>query len=476
VGKISKKGENMYEKQNVLCMTSITFCGLLIVGNANSATPINETKLGMTDVISRGCQQGPTVNSADFQNRCNALAIGVSGPGNLVPVISGNQNVINGAELSDTEVNTLVGAVGQIAPEQQIVPGVQATRTMSSIQNIANTAVISRLGVLRAQMRQAKGVRYANRFDRNSGYFSFASNGFPSGGSAGIADSNRLSIWGNGTYFEGNVDTSSNQLGFGFDNWGGTVGVDYRITDEVVAGASFSYLGTNANVDNSGSRIKSDSYTGSIFAMYTHDSGFYVDGVASYGGADFDITRSIQYTFNGDDVNASAKGTPGGLQYSVGAGVGYQYTTGATTIEPYARADYRGLEIDSFDESESGLGVGWASHFSRQRVRSLPTTVGMRLNHAFSTSWGIIQPQINGAWHHEFKDNQRNIQTRFLGNGGDLRYNIVTESPDNNYFTVGASISFTLPHGITAFTGYSRLLGYHNITSQRVTFGGRMEL
>lgn len=465
----------MYKKQNILCTTSIAFWGLLVAGPASSTTPVNETKIGMTDVISQACQQGRTVNNNAFQDRCNALASGVSGPGNLVPVLGGDQGAINNAELSGEQVNSLVGAVGQIAPEQQIVPGLQATRTMSSIQNVANTAVMSRMGVLRAQMRQTKGIRYANRFDKNSGYFSFASNGFPSGGAAGIADSNRLSIWGNGTYFEGDVGSGTNQLGFGFDNWGGTVGADYRITDEVVAGASFSYLGTDANVDNSGSRVKSDSYTGSIFAMYTHESGFYVDGIASYGGADFDITRSIQYSFNGDDVNARTKGTPGGLQYSVGMGIGYQYTTGATTIEPYARADYRGLEIDSFDESESGT-LGWASHFSRQRVRSLPTTVGMRLNHAFSTSWGVIQPQINGAWHHEFKDGQRNIQTRFLGNGAGLKYNIVTESPDNNYFTVGASISITLPHGITAFTGYSRLLGYHNITSQRVTFGGRIEL
>ena len=461
-------------KQNILCMTSIALCSLFHTGNVNSATPVNDTKLGMTNVISEACQQGPTVNNADFQNRCNALAIGVSGPGNLVPVLSGDQN---SAALSDEDVDTFVGAIGQIAPEQQIVPGVQATRTMSSIQTIANTAIISRMGVLRAQMHRPKGShRYANRIDRNSGLFSFASNAFSSGGSAGIADSNRLGIWANGSYFGGDVNTSNNQLGFDFNNWGGTVGADYRITDTVVAGASFSYLGSNANVDNSGSRVKSDSYTGSIFAMYAHESGFYVDGAASYGAADFDITRSIQYTFNNDNVNATATGSPGGLQYSVGAGIGYQYSTGATTIEPYVRADYRGLEIDSFDESENGQGVGWASHFSRQRVRSLPTTVGLRLNHAFSTKWGIFQPQIDGAWHHEFKDNQRNIQTRFLGNGGGLTYNIVSEGPDSNYFTVGASISATLPHGITAFTGYSRLLGYHNIESQRVTFGWRLEL
>lgn len=461
----TKTGDNFMNKQRLLYIVLLGSICITKSALATGSTPVNQTKVNMTQTIADACSQDSNSNDANFQARCNALVGAVGGvPDNLPLSLN-----------SDVSDNAAIDGINQIAPEQQIVPGVQATRTMKSVLSIANAAVSSRLDVIRAQLHNPQATRYADNSQFDSGRFSFALNPTHTGGSAGIADSSRLGVWGNGSYITGDVDTSGNQLGFDFDNWGGTLGVDYRLTNNIVAGAAFSYLNTDADVNSSGSQVESDSYTGSIFGMYSHDSGLYVDVIASYGAAQFDIERSINYTANGDVVNAIAKGDPDGYQYSFGAGIGYQYSVGATTIEPFARADYQELEIKSFDETESGQGLGWASHFSKQRIRSLPTTVGLRLSHAISTTWGVIQPQVHGAWYHEFKDDQRTIQTRFLGNGGNRTFNIVTEGPDRDYYTVGASLTATLAHGITAFAGYSTMLGYRNIDSHRVTFGGRLE-
>jgi outer membrane autotransporter protein len=465
-----KQQNNKAPKKRGLFL-SIAVGSLCAAGMVNASdTPVNQTKINMTSVIADACSQDSQINQIDFQTRCNAF-IGAAGSPAALPLSFSDTSSVDNID----GVSQLTNGINQVAPEQQIVSGVQATRTMKSVLSIANVAVLSRLDVMRAQMHHPDASRYADKSQYDSGRFAFALRPTPTGGAAGIADSSRLGIWGNGTYTTGDVDTSANQQGFDFDNWGGTLGVDYRITNNLVAGAAFSYLNTDADVDNSGSTVESDSYTGSIFGMYSHDSGFYVDAIASYGAAEFDISRSISYIVGTDVVNATAEGDPDGSQYSFGAGIGYQYSIGATSIEPFARATYQELEIDSFSESESGAGVGWGSRFAQQRVRSLPTTVGLRLSHAFSTSWGVFQPQVHGAWYHEFKDDQRTIKTSFLGNGGNRTYNIVTEGPDRDYYTVGASLSATLPHGITAFAGYSTMLGYRDVNSHQVTFGGRLE-
>ncbi len=430
--------------------------------------PINQTKINLTNTILTACLQGSEVNAADFQDRCNAVVGAAGGVNSFVSTVVNNDG-------GNTEV---VNAINEVSPEQLIVPGIQATRTMTSVASIASTAITSRLDILRMAMRNPT-TQLAGNSPSQSGRFAFAFNPTLRGGAAGIADTSRLGIWGNGTYNTGDVNSSTNQLGFGFDNWGGTIGMDYRIADDLVAGAAYTYLSTDANVDSSAGNVKSDSYTGSIYAAYSHESGFYIDTSASYGAIDFDISRRIAYTLTAtnDIVDTIAKGAPGGQQYTFGMGIGYQFAVASATIEPYARADYQEYEIDSYNETG---GQGWGERFYKQRVRSLPTSVGLRLSNAFSMPWGVLLPQVDGAWHHQFKDDSRTITTSFLGDGAVSnqsanQFAIVTEGPDRDYYTAGASLNATFANGVTAFVAYSSLIGYRDVTSHLVTFGGRLE-
>ena len=448
---------------------------------ALDSTPLNNTKRNMSTQILSACAQETStdvnatqINSGLFQRRCNALVGSGGGGGSFI-------STVNNSFSQDGDISPLANAINRIAPEQLITSGVQATRTMGNVASIATTAISSRLTTLRTASYNASTTQLAKALV-NSGKYSFSFNPDVRGGAAGIADTGRLGIWGNGTFNTGDVDSSTNQLGFDFDTWGGTIGADYRVSNDLVAGLAFTYLNTDADVTNSSGNVESDSYTGTVYATYSHESGFYVDGMASYGSIDFDISRNIVYNVNtnGADgiVNGTAKGDPSGAQYSFGMGIGYQFSVASASIEPYARADYLEYEIDSY--SESGA-TGWEARFGKQRVRSLPTTVGLRLSNAFSLPWGVLLPQIHGAWHHQFKDDKRRINAGFLGDGALLgkgpinRFNIVTEGPDRDYYTVGASVTATLANGITAFVAYNTLLGYRDIDSHRVTFGGRLE-
>ncbi len=429
--------------------------------HALAQSPINQTKINMADTIGIACAQGTPINDLDFQTRCNAI-VGASG---------GNPNLLDNV-VAGGEILELTNAINEVAPEQLLVPSLQSTRTMANIASVASAAIAARMNIIRTAMYSSSTTQIASNNQSQPGQFKFSLNPGLRGGAAGISDSGRLGIWGNGTYNTGDVNSSTNQLGFGFENWGGTLGADYRITDNFVAGAAFTYLNTDADVDSSGGNAESDSYTGTIYATFSHESGFYVDANASYGESDLDISRNIVYSINGDVVNTTAEGDPSGSQYSFGMGIGYQFALASATIEPFARADYMEYEIDGY--SERG-GQGWGSSFSRQRFRSLPTTVGLRLSNAFSMPWGVLLPQIHGAWHHQFRDDARTITTSFLGDGNSNQFSIVTEGPDRDYYTAGASLSATFAHGITTFVAYNTLQGYRDVDSHRFTFGGRLE-
>ncbi|MGH8613859.1 MAG: autotransporter outer membrane beta-barrel domain-containing protein, partial [Gammaproteobacteria bacterium] len=301
---------------------------------------------------------------------------------------------------------------------------------------------------------------------------------FERGGAAGDGSSalpGRFGAFVNGIYNFGDVDSTFDQVGFDYDGGGVTAGADYRFTDDLIAGVGFNYIHSAADFDGDGGDLDSDSYNGLVYGTYYLPDGVYVDGIATFGGINYDSTRNIRYRLDTEPtggVNTQATAESNGWQYSVSGGLGYNYALGEVTLNPYARASYVNLDVDGFTEQG---GDGWAMRFEDQEVESVTTTLGAQLSHSISTTFGVLLPYVQGEWHHEFEDDGRDIIVRFVGSGGNLPFNTVTEGPDRNYFTVGAGVSGTFAHGITGFFNYDALLGYDDIDSHLFTVGARME-
>lgn len=416
------------------------FAGLL-----SEQPGVNATQSSMAVVIEEACPSQR--NERDFQERCNNLLEAASQDP------QGNAAVLN--------------ALQRVAPEQIISQGTEATRTSTNVIGARLSAL--RLGVTGVSLVGLDGIgspRSASGLASQS----------ERGGAAGDAPTslwNRLGVFVNGSYQFGDVDTTSNQLGFDFDSGGVTAGVDYRFTQSLIFGVAFTYLRMESDFDRSGGEMDSDTYAGSIYGSFYPTDNFYVDGVASIGGIDYESARRISYTVLGDTVNTAATSNPDGRQYAASIGAGYNLPVGALTLGPYVRVNYINLDIDGF--SEQG-GDGWGMQFGDQTVESLTSNLGTQLQYAMSLPWGVLQPYMRGEWRHEFEDDRRIIPVRFLGNTtNNLAFSTVTESPDRNYFTVGAGVSATFAHGVSAFVDYDALLGYDDIESHAFMVGTRME-
>ncbi len=399
------------------------------------------TQNNMAQVIQVACPQGS--NQSEFQSRCNALVGAAQFPG------------------SSTDA---VNALEQVAPAQIPSQGVSATRTSFNL-------IGGRLAAIRAG---ATGFQVSG-LSKNTLPVNLASMSNGLGGAAGdiVSGWDKLGGFVNGNFNTGNVDSELNQLGYNFNSGSVNFGLDYRLSDSLVLGTAFTYMRSESSFDRNGGSLDSNAYTGAFYGNYYATENLYFDGIASIGGVNYESIRQIQYTLPSESVNTQAKGTPGGNQYSISLGTGYDYSVKGWTLNPYAKVNYLKLDVDSF--SETG-GSGWGMAFANQTVESVTTTLGGQVSYPVSTAWGVLLPTVRGEWHHQYEDSSRNIAVRFLGDTtSGMAFNTVSSAPDRNYFTVGTGISGTFAQGLSAFFNYDALLGYRSVESHLFTLGARME-
>jgi outer membrane lipase/esterase len=303
------------------------------------------------------------------------------------------------------------------------------------------------------------------------------------GGSAGDDEgsllANRLSMFVNAVGGIGETKSSSLENAADFNSAGVIIGLDYRFSDNFVAGLAggYSHIGSEfqRNINVSGGSVDANVYNLSLFTSYDIEN-FYVDGSFTYGWSDYDIERGVVIMSNNSaspgGSDRVAKSDPNGKQYSVGLGFGYNYQYDAFTLRPYARLDYYHGNIGSYNETGA---FGLNLVVDEQNFESLQSLFGAQLSYASSHSFGVIIPQVNFGWHHEFVDRSRTINARYTADVNNNLLTALTDSPDQDYFTIGTGVSSVLQGGTQLFFNYQALLGYRRVNSHGFTGGVRIE-
>ncbi|MDZ4151337.1 autotransporter outer membrane beta-barrel domain-containing protein [Methylicorpusculum sp.] len=430
---------------------SISYTGLIVMGggllfsltsSAQSLDPslFNKTQINLYNAVSSACS-----NEISFSSGLCGQYFEIS------------------ESFSDSDINSAEGlAVLQaISPEQIIQQGTQATRVTAGQVGLVDTTIKTRISNLHAGL---------NGGNTQLAGLQFYQNGRPAGGAAGddFGLGGKLGVWLNMNIQVGDVDNSFDQVGFNFDNYGFTGGADYKLTDELVVGAAFSYLSSNSEFGRNQGNTTTDTYTGSIYGTYYFWDNFHLDAIASYGGSDYETTRKITYL----TVNTQANAAPGGNQQSYSLGIGYDFAFGALTATPYFRGNYLGVAVDSYRETG---GQGWGMAFSDQTIDSWTSTLGAESSYAFSLPFGVVLAQVRAEWHHQYKDGSRNIGASFIDDPSGQRFNVVTQTGDRNFATLGTGLSGQFADGLSGFVSYDVMLGYQDISSHSINLGARME-
>jgi len=263
--------------------------------------------------------------------------------------------------------------------------------------------------------------------------------------------------------------------GFDSTGLGGTVGGDYRVNDQVVAGVAFNYTNRDGDFDGGGN-FSTNSYGGILFASFLPVPGFFADIAVGYSGHNYLVARPVSYVedTSGTTISGTASSKTEGQEVSVRVLAGHDHSIGNLTFGPRVGLNFSHNDIDSYSETGGG---GLALSYDDQDVTSLQGTLGIQGSAAVSTPYGVWVPQATADYVHEFENDQRDITVQFAGDGRatPTKFSFQTEKPVRNFFNLGIGTVLILPNGFQPFVNFRAMVGNEQFNNYAGTIGIRIE-
>lgn len=283
-----------------------------------------------------------------------------------------------------------------------------------------------------------------------------------------------VSPWGmfvNGTISMGERDATGRELGFDFDTYGLTAGVDYRFSPTKVAGVALGYANFDSDIEGE-AEVKSAGLTLTGYGSFYIKDNFYVDGRISYGNPDFEQKRRINFSLDEIVVDRVATGKTDSNQYSVAMSMGYHFNKNAWNITPNASFRYVRTTIDAFQETGAG---GFNFAYAEQEVKSMVWSVGTSVSKAISLKNGVISPQFDINISRETENDGGFIEARFIDAPDDEIFFIATDEPDRTFGSAGLGLVFIGANGKQAYINYRSIFGLEGFTRGTINIGARFE-
>lgn len=223
-----------------------------------------------------------------------------------------------------------------------------------------------------------------------------------------------------------------------------SVGVDKRFGENVLLGAAGT-LSHYRGAFSTGGDYKQREYVLSGYGVY-RAGGVHLSGVGSFGFADYDLRRGV--SINGTDH--STGGSTEGINASLAAEGGYDFTSGGLSHGPVVGLRYQHVDVEGFSEDSTLFGFTYDS----QTRNSLIGSVGYRAAYDF----GAVLPYAKVTLNREFKADSRTITTASRS-VSTLSYDTEVGKADQTFVDVTAGASFTLASSVTGTLGLNARLG-----------------
>ncbi|HEY6642855.1 autotransporter outer membrane beta-barrel domain-containing protein [Povalibacter sp.] len=352
------------------------------------------------------------------------------------------------------------------------------------------SALATRLSVLRWGVSGLRTVQ--NSGDERDIRLAGVARALGAGAGADVPDDfNRWGSFIDASYGYGSKDPTDLEDAFDFDGEEVTVGIDYRFTPAIVAGAIFGYSAKEIDFDSSLSivdgGIESDGVSGLVYGLW-EGANLYASVSAGYQVLTHDTTRRITYPSQNPSVGAvdsTARSKADSGTVMATANAGYSWRMGAFSIDPTVDVVYSDTTIDSFTETSidniSGSGTDpFNLRIGKQSIESLDVAPSIKFQYVFTPSFGVIIPYVVGRYHFELSDDARTISARYADALGQLfgsatDFAVSTDVPDDEYYTVAGGFTVVLPHGLNGFVQYLEVFDFDAYTDSVITAGFRFE-
>jgi outer membrane autotransporter protein len=368
--------------------------------------------------------------------------------------------------------------LSRLAPEEVAAQGTASIEAASTqLTNINRRLVALRSGDLGMDL-SGLTVNIAD-IALNSRLFDglFSKDKKARGGGAGDIDElqGRWGAFINGNVNFGEKDETQRETGFDFDTTGITLGLDYRFNRQFVAGGALGFSRYDSDYNDAAGNLEMDAWSLSAYGTYYHDNNIYVDGLIQIGSNNYDTKRRINAS---GEAEQFGQGDTDGTEYAFNISAGYEYRRDAWTLTPYGRLSYTRAEIDAYTEeasNPSAAGFGSVLRIDDQELKSVVLVVGGNFSYSVSTAHAVLMPQLRFEWEHEFKDDSRFINARFVNDPTRSEFAIETDEADKNYFNLGIGLSAVFSQGRSGYLFYETRLDQDDVTLNTINAGLRIE-
>lgn len=301
-----------------------------------------------------------------------------------------------------------------------------------------------------------------------------AASGLSGGGASADGTFGRWGFFLNGTVNFGDRNATTNETGFDFSTTGITGGVDYRFSDNFVAGGAIGYAKNDVDFDSNDGGLDTETWHIAAYATHYLTERTYVDAILEYGWNDYDSKRNVAYQITStlDPVSRQARASYSGNQFGASLGAGYDTNEGPLAYGVYGRLGYLKVDVDSFREKNAG---GLNLMMDSFDATSVTTVLGARISRVINTDKAVLVPQARIEWEHEYDNDAAALRARFAADPSGTTFRVFTDDPDRDYFRIGLGLSAVFPRGVSGFVNYNTLIDKQDWTDHLIDAGVRWE-
>ena len=291
------------------------------------------------------------------------------------------------------------------------------------------------------------------------------------GASADAVSSEGINLFLSADYEHKTKDNTAFETGFDSNQGGFTVGADTRIGSDAVFGGAVSYGHTWGDYVKNGGDFDLDSVGATLYGSFYPTDQSFIDATVGAAFKDYNVSRLFvrQPSPPGVPDIDPAEGNTTGFEFSGSLSGGYDFSFGAFTVGPRLGFNYQRTRYSGFSETGSVMALTYGD----QVEDSLTSVLGVQGSYAFSTDFGVVVPQLNAAYVHEFLNDQHTVHAVSANSGVDASY--LTDKPDRDYMQIGAGVVFVLPNGVSPFFSYQGILANSIEETHTITLGVRLE-
>ena len=250
-----------------------------------------------------------------------------------------------------------------------------------------------------------------------------------------------------------------------------TIGADYWFTTRLLAGAAFNYTNVDGSYD-SGGNFDKDVFSPVLYATFLPFEGAFVSATFSYARSNNSNARNLTFIPDpgGPSITGDTSADYSENLYTAGFSAGYDHPLGSFTIGPRLGLAFGYSRVDAFTEKgETGVEL----HYSSFDQTSVQSSLGVAATVAIRIPNGVLLPQATVAWVHEYANDERDVQARFVHASPSPTFTFKREQPARDWASIALGVSASFRNGLQPFIQFVTVQGNNNFVSYGGTAGLR---